>query len=89
LTIDSMTFDTRTKTFRYYYSLSPNFEYRNLDIDLCHKELLSQLKNRTTLRIYKEAGYSFRYIYYPLQDPKNIVLDLCFTRADYNTSSQP
>lgn len=83
LTIDSLTFNVDSKTFTYYQSISPKYNIEDLNADLTRQALLSNLKNDPAKMKYKEAGYAFRYVYYPLTDPSNTVIDVMFTRDDY------
>ncbi|MCF0243921.1 MAG: hypothetical protein HUK06_04030 [Bacteroidaceae bacterium] len=84
LTIDSMTFAPQSHTISYYYSLSPRYDISNLDKEKTKELLLTQLKNQTNLIKYKEAGYSFRYIYYELIKPEHRIIDVRFSPQDYN-----
>lgn len=84
LTIDSMTFNKLSRTFTYYYSLSPKVDADNLKRADTEQLLLVQLRNQTSLRKYKEAGYAFRYIYYPLVKPSRKVIDVTFKKEDYS-----
>ncbi len=83
LTIDSLTFNVESKTFTYYQSLSPKYPIEDLNVELTSQALLSSLKNDPSKIRYKEAGYAFRYVYYPLTDPSNTVIDVRFTKKDY------
>lgn len=83
LTVDSMTFDPSDHLFTYYYSLSPKVDCTNINKGDTEQQLLRQLKNQVTLRKYKEVGYSFRYVYYPLVNPKEHVIDVTFHEKDY------
>ena len=85
VTMDSMTFDKTTHTFGYYYSLSGTLDdsayiRRNDPYDL----LLQQVKNSTNLKIYKEAGYNFRYIYNSTTHKGLKLFDKTFTPEEYN-----
>ena len=45
--------------------------------------LREDLKNSTTLRVYKENKYRFAYTYHSEKDPKKIRLEVVFTDKDY------
>lgn len=83
VTMDSMTFDTSTHTFGYYYALKGTLDdstyiKQNDPRDL----LLQQVKNSTNLKIYKEAGYNFRYVYSSTKN-KATLFDVTFEKKDY------
>ena len=85
VTMDSMTFDKTTHTFGYYYSLSGTLDdsayiRQNDPYDM----LLQQVKNSTNLKIYKEAGYNFRYIYNSTKHKGLKLFDKTFTSEEYN-----
>ena len=82
--MDSMTFDISTHTFSYCYTLSGAIDdsatiWRNDPKAL----LLQQLRNTANLRLYKEAGYSFRYVYYSSRRPGHTLFDATFSSKDY------
>jgi hypothetical protein len=82
--MDSMTFDVSTHTFSYCYTLSGAID----DSTVIHQGdprtlLLQQLRNSANLRLYKEAGYSFRYVYYSSRRPGHLLFDTVFDRKDY------
>lgn len=81
--IDSMTFDKSTHTLAYWYKLTgkadnPEIFKRN---DL-RKGLVSQIKNSTALQAYKDAGYSFRYVYVSEKE-KKVYFDTTVSKKDY------
>ena len=45
--------------------------------------LLQEVKNSTNLKLYKEAGYSFRYIYHSQKKKGTQLLDATFREKDY------
>ncbi len=83
LTLDSMTFDVESRTFITYQSISPKYPIEDLNVEATTEALLSNLKNDPSKMKYKEACYAFRYIYYPLTDPSNKLIDVRFTYKDY------
>jgi hypothetical protein len=44
--------------------------------------LLQQVKNSTNLKIYKDAGYAFRYVYHS-EKSKATLFDVTFEQKDY------
>ena len=82
--VDSMTFNRASHTIQYYYKLAGASDRADAYPKDQAKELLKNaLKNTTQLMAYKEAGYSFRYIYYSEQNPQTIYLDILLTEKDY------
>ena len=83
VTMDSMTFDKVSHTFGYYYSLSGTLDdsayiKQNNPRDM----LLQQVKNSTNLKMYKDAGYGFRYVYMSTKN-KATLFDVTFKQKDY------
>ena len=82
--IDSMTFDRASHTIQYYYKLTGASDRADAyQKDQARQLLKDALKNSTQLMAYKEAGYSFRYVYYSEQNPKTVYLDVRLTEKDY------
>ena len=82
--IDSMTFARATHTIQYYYKLTGASDRSDAYPKDQAKQLLKEaLKNTTQVMAYKEAGYSFRYIYYSEKNPKTVYLDILLTEKDY------
>ena len=84
IVIDSLTFDKASHTLHYYYSLSGKLD----DADVIKKNdakklLLDQLKNTTSMKVYKDAGFLFAYTYYSAKEPTNILFETVFTKKDY------
>ena len=84
VTMDSMTFDKVSHTFGYYYSLSGTLDdsayiKQNNPRDM----LLQQVKNSTNLKMYKDAGYGFRYVYMSTKN-KATLFDVTFKQKDYH-----
>ena len=83
-TIDSLVFERATHTMHYYYTLSGKADNPaikdNADIS---NMLLEQVKNATTTRIYKEAGYNFTYTYHSAKNKGEVLFERTFTKKDY------
>jgi hypothetical protein len=82
---DSVTFSRETHTFGYYYSLSGKVD--DASIIQSNKQqiistILSSLKENTSMKDYKQAGYSFRYV---MKSSKtgDVLIDKTFTNKDY------
>lgn len=82
--MDSMSFDRASLTLTYSYTLNGLLDdsavvARNSPHDL----LLSELKNSTELRLYKEAGYNIRYTFLSASRKGRMLYDTTFKQADY------
>ena len=82
--MDSMTFDTEHHTFSYCYTLSGELD----DSATIHNGnprelLLRQLRNSTRLKLYKEAGYNFRYVYHSSKKNGTKLFETTFRPDDY------
>lgn len=82
---DSLVFNEDSRTLVYYYTLSGKAD--NPAVIEANKAKLKEIlrttvANATQLRIYKEAGFSFRYVYHSAAHPDSVLLDLTFTSAD-------
>ena len=83
--MDSMTFDKASHTICYSYTLSGAVD----DAEVISRSnprqlLLGQVKNSTNLKLYKEAGYNFRYVYYSTKKNGTKLFDATFHPVDYN-----
>ena len=85
LRMDSLTFEISTRTLHYYYTLSGIADTVGLlDEETARGSLLNELKNTTSMMVYKEAGYRFAYTYHSQKNPKTILFDMVFSEKDYN-----
>ena len=83
-TLDSMTFERETHTLHYYYRLTGVADQDTLlqQIDMVGM-LKNELKNTTSLRVYKENKFRFAYTYHSEKNPQKVLLDVVFTDKDY------
>lgn len=84
VTMDSMTFDISSHTFSYCYTLSSTLDdtayiRQNNPRDM----LLQQVRNSTNLKLYKDAGYNFRYVYNSTKLKGVKLFDETFKPKDY------
>ena len=71
-------------TIAHYYKLTGNSDRADAyEKDQARELLKNELKNTTQVMVYKEAGYSFRYIYYSEKNPETVYLDILLTEKDY------
>ena len=82
--MDSLAFERDTHTLHYYYTLT-GFADRDSVLEQIDAvgALKEDLKNSTSLRVYKENKYRFAYTYYSAKDPKKVRLEVVFTDKDY------
>lgn len=84
--IDSATYEAQTRTIRYYYKL-----YNKIDDERIFAQhgkeikaqILNELRNNTKAKLYKDAGFNYKYTYRSASDPKTILFDVKFTQKDY------
>jgi len=83
-TLDSMTFERDSHTLHYYYRLTGLADRDSIlqDIDAA-RTLKEELKNTTSLRIYKENKYRFAYTFHSEKNPEKVLLEVVFTDKDY------
>lgn len=83
-TIDSLVFDADSHTLIYYYTLKAEADSAGLiSVENARNALLQEAKNSTKIRLYKEHGYSFRYIYHSQRNPETVLLDILLKKEDY------
>lgn len=83
-TIDSLVFDADSHTLIYYYTLKAEADSAGMiSVEKARNALLQETKNSTKIRLYKEHGYSFRYIYHSQRNPETVLLDILLKKEDY------
>ncbi len=82
--LDSLTFERDTHTLHYYYRLTGLADRDSIaeSIDAVNV-LKKELKNTTTLKLYKDNHYRFAYTYRSEKNPEKILIDAVFTDKDY------
>ena len=81
---DSMFFDRSSHLISYAYTVSGILDDAEVIRRNAPREhLLMEVKNSTQLKLYKEAGYSFRYIYYSAQKRGTQLFSATFHQSDY------
>lgn len=85
MVMDSCRFETDSHTLHYFYRFMGEMDNDSLLDKAQMRELLVRaLKNETSTRIFKEAGYSFQYTYRSDSQPDMILFDALLTTEDYN-----
>ena len=84
IVIDSMSFERSTHTLHYYYSIKGAADSNpNINTSEAYNLLLSQIKNATSIKDYKDAGYNFAYTYRSGKDKNKVVFEAVFKPEDY------
>ena len=82
--LDILTFQQSTHTLSYCYTASDFYDnadfYANNDI---RGILLKAVKNEPEMKLYKDAGYNFRYVYYSKKKSGTKLFDTTFRSKDY------
>ena len=82
--IDSMAFESDSRTIHYYYTLTGVADSVGLlTQEEVHKVLLDQLRNTTMMRVYKEEGFNFAYTYHSQSRPELVLFEEKLTPKDY------
>ena len=79
---DSMTFDSSTKTFVNHCTLTDKMDKQELINDnkqKLHDEFKKAITESTNLKIYKDAGFKFRYILRSESNPQKVLFDDTFS----------
>ncbi len=86
IVLDSCSFDMSTTTLRYYYRFMgamDNDSMVNAQASDMRGLLVSALKNETSTRIFKEAGYNYQYTYFSAKEPGKVLFETVLTKEDY------
>lgn len=84
--MDSMTYEPQTRTIHYYYSIYNEGDNKaNVEANkqLLQQILLNGIKTDTASKLYKEAGFNFRFTYRFGKNPKTILLDETYKKGQY------
>ena len=84
--IDSLIFERDTHTLHYYYTLTGYADNPEIVSKInAGNVLLDQIKNSTSIKMYKDAGYNFAYTYYSQKNKGTVLFEQIFTEKDYKT----
>ena len=82
--LDSLTFERETHTLHYYYKLTGFADQDTIVKKLDAVNILKEeLRNTTTLKLYKDNHYRFAYTYRSENNPEKVLLDVLLTDKDY------
>jgi len=82
---DSVTFDRATLTFNYYYLLTGDADNNQIISKMrpkFHTALVDDLKGNTANKAFKDAGYSFHYVYRS-EKTKETLYEETLSKKDY------
>lgn len=83
---DSLVFDRSSRTFVYHCSLTDQMDDStmiNQNSQQLRSGLLQSIRESTNLRIYKDAGFSFRYLVRSAKNPQLVLFDATFKKEEY------
>ena len=84
IVLDSLTFERETHTLHYYYKLTGFADQDTIVKKLDAVNILKEeLRNTTTLKLYKDNHYRFAYTYRSEKNPEKVLLDVLLTDKDY------
>lgn len=82
---DSVAFNLKTLTFCYYYTLTGKADNPEI-IDKLKKQLndtlLKELREDTSMKVFKDANYNFRYVFRS-QSTGKILFERSYTAKNY------
>ncbi len=84
VTIDSLVFTAESRTLTYYFTTEGVLD--NQETITQHDlrgMLLKELKNSTSMKEYKEAGYNFCYVYFSTKNKGTRLFEATFLKKDY------
>ena len=83
--LDSCRFERDTKTIHYFYTFTGEMDNESMKDkhDAIRELLLNELRNETSTRTYKDAGYSFKYTYFLQKQRNKILSETVLTKEDY------
>lgn len=86
ITIDSVAFERSTHTMCYFYTLTGTADNRKaVEQSNPRAALLQSIRNSTSVKAYKDAGYSFRYTYYSASKRGEILYTVTIKKGDYKS----
>ena len=82
--LDSLTFERETHTLHYYYKLTGFADQDSIVKNLDAVNVLkNELRNSTSLKLYKDNHFRFAYTYRSEKNPEKVLLDVLLTDKDY------
>ena len=88
VTIDSLVFERSSLTLHYYYTFRGLSDNKDIIDKLNPRKLIvDEVRNSTSIRAYKEAGYNFHYTYWSASTKKPLA-DVVVTKKEYSQKKE-
>ena len=84
--LDSIVFERSTRTIHYYHSLIGDADNKHAIASQkgkLRKALCEALKADPGTKVYKDAGFNFRYTYHSGKKPTEVLIDMTYTKKDF------
>ncbi|MBW4710975.1 hypothetical protein KZY63_00695 [Prevotella histicola] len=84
--LDSMVFERSTRTIHYYHSLIGDADNKHAIASQkgkLRKALCEALRADPETKVYKDAGFNFRYTYHSGKKPTEVLIDMTYTPKDF------
>lgn len=84
--LDSMVYEPNTRTIHYYYTFFNEVDDErviNAHKTELRKTLLETMKAETGSKMYKDAGFNFKYSYASNKQKGKVLFEVNFTKNDY------
>lgn len=82
IVLERIDFDKATLTWKQSHLIDIDTTVVLIEPDV-RRVLLQELKNTPSYKPYIDAGFNFRYVYCRMSSPRDTVIDLTLTQADY------
>lgn len=83
VTLDSMTCVEGSRTIHYYYTLSGPSDTTAINKAEARKMVLDGIREATSIRAYKDEGFSFAYTYHSAKNKGQELFSVTLTEKDY------
>jgi len=84
VTIDSLIYTPESRTLTYYFTAGGILDdAEKLQQNNLRDMLLKELRNSTSMKEYKEAGYNFSYVYYSAKNKGTRLFEATFLQKEY------
>lgn len=83
---DSVSFDVNTKTYHYYCAVDGRLDDERVmraNHDAISRGIVDGIRQNTTLKASKEAGFNFEYVLYSIKDPTRVYFRATYSPRDY------
>lgn len=84
--LDSIVFDKTTTTKCSYFTLegiADDLENAQAKSSTIREALVADIKNSPNEKLFKEAGFSYRFVYHSASDKNTVLYQTTITKEDY------